>query len=132
MDLIGLRVRPGYVKASPSSSIRSEIASGPSDERAEQAARYPVPAVLLAAAHERGPQGYKPQSPGEGAWPFHRAAVVNARHGTATVDALILADVAAAYLWSLYALAFGDAGQVGMRMSASPGWPGTAGPAPPI
>ena len=32
-------------------------------ERAEQAARHPVPAVLLAAAHERGPQGYKPQVP---------------------------------------------------------------------
>ena len=42
-----------------------------------------------------------------GAWPFHRAAAVNARHGAATMDTLISVGVAAAYLWSLYALFFG-------------------------
>jgi Cu+-exporting ATPase len=52
-----------------------------------------------------------------GAWPFHRAALVNARHGTATMDTLISVGVAAAYLWSVYALFFGTAGQPGMRMS---------------
>src|SRR5262249_12211218 len=52
-----------------------------------------------------------------GAWPFHRAAIVNARHGAATMDTLISVGVAAAYLWSLYALFFGTAGQGGMRMS---------------
>jgi P-type Cu+ transporter len=52
-----------------------------------------------------------------GAWPFHRAAAVNARHGVATMDTLISVGVAAAYLWSLYALIFGTAGQAGMRMS---------------
>jgi len=51
-----------------------------------------------------------------GAWPFHRAAVVNARHGAATMDTLVSVGVAAAYLWSLYALFFGTAGQPGMRM----------------
>ena len=45
-----------------------------------------------------------------GAWPFHRAALVNARHGAATMDTLISVGVAAAYLWSLYALFFGAAG----------------------
>ena len=45
-----------------------------------------------------------------GAWPFHRAAAVNARHGTATMDTLVSVGVAAAYLWSLYALVFGGAG----------------------
>jgi len=44
-----------------------------------------------------------------GAWPFHRAAAVNARHGTATMDTLVSVGVAAAYLWSLYAVAFGGA-----------------------
>jgi len=44
-----------------------------------------------------------------GAWPFHRAALVNARHGVATMDTLISVGVAAAYLWSLYALFFGAA-----------------------
>jgi len=48
-----------------------------------------------------------------GAWPFHRAAAVNARHGAATMDTLVSVGVAAAYLWSLYALAFGDAGKGG-------------------
>jgi P-type Cu+ transporter len=52
-----------------------------------------------------------------GAWPFHRAALVNARHGAATMDTLISVGVAAAYLWSLYALIFGTAGRPGMRMS---------------
>jgi P-type Cu+ transporter len=52
-----------------------------------------------------------------GAWPFHRAALVNARHGTATMDSLVSVGVAAAYLWSVYALFFGAAGDPGMRMS---------------
>ncbi len=44
------------------------------------------------------------------AWPFHCAAAINARHGTATMDTLISVGVSAAYLWSLYALFFGTAG----------------------
>jgi Cu+-exporting ATPase len=52
-----------------------------------------------------------------GAWPFHRAAVVNARHGAATMDTLISLGVLAAFGWSLYALFFGQAGMPGMRMS---------------
>jgi Cu+-exporting ATPase len=52
-----------------------------------------------------------------GAWPFHRAAAINARHGVATMDTLISVGVGAAYLWSLYALVFGGAGQPGMHMS---------------
>jgi Cu+-exporting ATPase len=52
-----------------------------------------------------------------GAWPFHRAALVNARHRAASMDTLVSLGVAAAYLWSLYALFLGTAGQAGMRMS---------------
>jgi Cu+-exporting ATPase len=52
-----------------------------------------------------------------GAWPFHRAAIVNARHGTATMDTLISVGVTAAYGWSLYALFFGGAGEPGMTMT---------------
>ena len=51
-----------------------------------------------------------------GAWPFHRAAWVNARHGAATMDTLISVGVLAAFGWSLYALFFGVAGATGMRM----------------
>ena len=52
-----------------------------------------------------------------GAWPFHRAAWANLRHGTATMDTLISMGVLAAWGWSLYALFFGDAGMPDMRMS---------------
>jgi Cu+-exporting ATPase len=48
------------------------------------------------------------------AWPFHRAAWVNARHGAATMDTLISVGTAAAFLWSLWALFFGTAGTPGM------------------
>ncbi len=51
-----------------------------------------------------------------GAWPFHHAAWVNVRHGTTTMDTLISVGVSAAYLWSVYALFFGDAGMPGMTM----------------
>ncbi|MFC4138608.1 MULTISPECIES: cation-translocating P-type ATPase [unclassified Microbacterium] len=49
-----------------------------------------------------------------GAWPFHRAAWVNLRHGAATMDTLISLGTSAAFLWSLYALFFGTAGMPGM------------------
>jgi Cu+-exporting ATPase len=47
-------------------------------------------------------------------WPFHRAAWTNLRHGAATMDTLISMGTLAAYLWSLYALVFGTAGEAGM------------------
>ncbi|MEU0803740.1 heavy metal translocating P-type ATPase [Streptomyces sp. NPDC005970] len=48
------------------------------------------------------------------AWPFHRAAWTNARHGAATMDTLISVGTSAAFLWSLWALFFGTAGTPGM------------------
>ncbi|MFB9960513.1 heavy metal translocating P-type ATPase [Agromyces bracchium] len=48
------------------------------------------------------------------AWPFHRAALVNLRHGAATMDTLVSLGVTAAFLWSLYALFLGTAGAPGM------------------
>ncbi|MFR9802732.1 heavy metal translocating P-type ATPase [Pseudonocardia sp. RS010] len=49
-----------------------------------------------------------------GAWPFHRAAWANLRHGAATMDTLISLGTLAAFGWSLYALLFGTAGMPGM------------------
>src|SRR3546814_1986054 len=49
-----------------------------------------------------------------GAWPFHRAAWLNLRHATATMDTLISLGVLAAFGWSLYALFIGTAGVIGM------------------
>ncbi|MEE1649677.1 heavy metal translocating P-type ATPase [Brachybacterium sp. J144] len=48
------------------------------------------------------------------AWPFHRAALITARHGATTMDTLISVGVSAAFLWSLYALFLGEAGMTGM------------------
>ncbi|WP_155368889.1 heavy metal translocating P-type ATPase [Catellatospora vulcania] len=52
-----------------------------------------------------------------GAWPFHRAAALNARHGAATMDTLISLGVLVSYGWSAWALFFGGAGMPGMTMS---------------
>ena len=49
-----------------------------------------------------------------GAWPFHKAAWTNLKHGAATMDTLISMGTSAALLWSLYALFFGTAGTPGM------------------
>ena len=54
-----------------------------------------------------------------GALPFHRAAWTNARHGAATMDTLISLGTLSAWLWSLYALFFGMAGEPGMTMRFS-------------
>jgi Cu+-exporting ATPase len=48
------------------------------------------------------------------AWPFHKAAWTNLRHGAATMDTLVSLGVLAAFLWSLYALFLGTAGVPGM------------------
>lgn len=48
------------------------------------------------------------------AWPFHRAAWTNLRHGATTMDTLVSVGVSAAFTWSLVALFFGSAGQLGM------------------
>jgi Cu+-exporting ATPase len=53
------------------------------------------------------------------AWPFHRAMVLNLRHRSATMDTLVSIGVIAAYLWSVWALVFTSAGDVGMEMSMS-------------
>jgi Cu+-exporting ATPase len=54
-----------------------------------------------------------------GAYPFHRAALTNARHGAATMDTLVSVGVSAAWLWSLWSLFLGGAGTPGARMSFS-------------
>ncbi|HYP45035.1 MAG TPA: heavy metal translocating P-type ATPase [Propionibacteriaceae bacterium] len=49
-----------------------------------------------------------------GAWPFHKAAWTNLRHGGTTMDTLISLGTLAAFGWSLYALFLGTAGAPGM------------------
>ena len=54
-----------------------------------------------------------------GAAPFHRAAFQAGRHGSSTMDTLVSLGVIASSLWSWYALVFGGAGMLGMRMHMS-------------
>ncbi|MGW8566202.1 heavy metal translocating P-type ATPase [Isoptericola sp. NPDC055881] len=54
-----------------------------------------------------------------GAWPFHTAAARAARHGASTMDTLVSLGVVAATLWSLWALTWGGAGELGMTMRPS-------------
>ncbi|HHV21624.1 MAG TPA: cadmium-translocating P-type ATPase [Propionibacterium sp.] len=46
---------------------------------------------------------------------FHRSALINLRHGATTMDTLISMGSLAAYFWSLFAMIFGHAGEIGMK-----------------
>ncbi len=53
---------------------------------------------------------------GWAAWPFHQAALRNARHGSVSMDTLVSLGITAACGWSVYAMFVLDRGQV--RVSA--------------
>ena len=52
-----------------------------------------------------------------GAWPFHRAAMMNARHRSTTMDTLISLGIVAAVSWSVWALVWGDAANSSVHSS---------------
>ncbi len=56
---------------------------------------------------------------GWAAWPFHAAALKNARHGAASMDTLVSLGIAAACGWSVYAMFVLDRGQAGMSVAAA-------------
>ena len=64
-----------------------------------------------------------------GAWPLYRVAWRGLGHGSATMDTLVSLGILASLGWSVYALLFGGAGDLGMRMrftlTASPAGGGT-------
>ena len=111
-DLISVVERVGYTAALPAAQEHTR----------QQATPARLPAVILAAAlviivsmipalQFTGWQwvalALTTPVATWGAWPFHRAAMQNVRHATATMDTLVSVGVAAAYLWSLYALITG-------------------------
>src|SRR5919199_852153 len=53
------------------------------------------------------------------AWPFHRAAGINARHRATTMDTLVSVGVTAACLWSLWALLFTPTGRTGWGVASA-------------
>jgi Cu+-exporting ATPase len=132
-DLIEVVERTGYTAALPAPPAEPAAGAGPAGEGRDETAALrqrllvslllAVPVVMLAmvpALQFRNWQWLSLALAAPvavwGAWPFHRAALVNARHGAATMDTLISVGVTASFAWSLYALFFGDAGMTGMRM----------------
>ena len=122
-DLISEVVRTGYSAALP----REEEAVGtdPAYRRLRRrlviAAVLAIPVIALAMFEQLQFPGWQWASlvlatpvVTWAAWPFHRAAVLNARHRAVTMDTLISVGVTAAFLWSIYALFFGTAGTWGM------------------
>ncbi|MET7998588.1 heavy metal translocating P-type ATPase [Amycolatopsis sp. NPDC005232] len=125
-DLVGVVEATGYTAQRP--EPEKPEASDPDDEtrplrdRLVYSALLTVPVILLAMVPALQFDNWQWLSLTLaapvvvwGAFPFHRAAWTNLRHGAATMDTLISLGVSAATLWSLYALFFGTAGMTGTR-----------------
>ena len=54
-----------------------------------------------------------------GGYPFHKAALNSARHGTSTMDTLVSIGTLAAYLWSAFIVITGSAGHVDFEVAAA-------------
>ncbi|MFE0025239.1 heavy metal translocating P-type ATPase [Amycolatopsis sp. NPDC059021] len=140
-ELIGVVEATGYTAKAPQPEKPEAEAAAPEDEtrplreRLIGSAALSAPVILLAMVPALQFTNWQWLSltlaapvVTWGAWPFHRAAWTNLRHGAATMDTLISLGVAAATLWSLYALFFGMAGMPGMTHGfALFGEPGAGG-----
>jgi P-type Cu+ transporter len=131
-QLVGAVEAAGYAATLPSSepSPADEQPAGDQDaiaalrRRALPAALLSVPALALAMVPALQFDNFQWLSLNLvtpvvlwAAWPFHKAAWANLRHGAATMDTLVSVGTLAAWLWSLYALFIGDAGMNDMRMA---------------
>jgi Cu+-exporting ATPase len=131
-DLIGVVEQAGYTAAVPvpdqAPGEADALAATPDEaaglrQRLLVALALAVPVVVLAMAPALQFRNWQWLSLALaapvavwGAWPFHRAALVNGRHRAVTMDTLVSVGVLAAFAWSLYALFFTRAGDPGMRM----------------
>ena len=117
-DLIAVVERTGYKAAARAAEATADTGTpafdGPLRRRLIVSLALAVPVVVLAMVPAVQFPGWQWVSLALatpvatwGAWPFHRGAAVNARHGAATMDTLVSLGVSAAYLWSLYSLFFG-------------------------
>jgi Cu+-exporting ATPase len=128
-DLVAAVEATGYTAALPPENDAAPTESGEPDESAPWrqrlliSAALAVPVVLLSMVpvlqfNNWQWLAFTLASPVVvwGAWPFHKAAWTNLRHGAATMDTLISVGVIAAYAWSVWALFFTHAGMPGMKM----------------
>ena len=128
-DLIATVVKTGYTAEEPAPP-REEVSAAEGEDpeltalrsRLVVSAALAVPVILLAMVPALQFDNWQWLSLTLaapvviwGAFPFHRAAWTNARHGAATMDTLVSLGTLAAFGWSLWALFLGDAGMPGMR-----------------
>ncbi|GAB3067032.1 heavy metal translocating P-type ATPase [Micromonospora schwarzwaldensis] len=126
-DLIATVEQTGYTAVVPPPPDRSEATAAPVDElrgartRLWVSAVLTLPVIVLAMVPAWQFDYWQWASLTLAApvvvWgglPFHRAALVNLRHGAATMDTLVSLGTLAAFGWSLWALFLGDAGMPGM------------------
>ena len=116
--LIGAVEAAGYGAALPEAVTEGDP-TGPYRVRLAVAVTLTIPLVVLAWAPAARPPGWgwvslALASPvvAYAGWPFHKAAVANARHGVATMDTLISIGTVAAWTWSTVVLAAGMSGAV--------------------
>ncbi|WP_435188372.1 heavy metal translocating P-type ATPase [Streptomyces sp. bgisy126] len=132
-DLIATVEATGYTAAEPEPPRNEAADAGPSDEERADEELRPLRQRLITAVVLAVPVVAMAMVPAlqftywqwlslalaapvvvYAAWPFHRAAWTNAKHGAATMDTLISVGTGAAFLWSLWALFLGTAGTPGM------------------
>jgi Cu+-exporting ATPase len=134
-ELIGVIERVGYTAALPPSPGDADLDTG-----REAAARalllrltvcLPLALVVIVLAMVPRAQfaGWQWVSlalavpvAGWGAWPLHRGAWLSLRQAAATMDTLVSLGILASCGWSLYALIWGGAGHIGMRMPFTVGF----------
>ncbi len=109
-DLLGAVEAAGYGAALPE-EVTDEDPARPYRVRLLVAVVLTVPLVLFAWVGAARPAGWEWISlvlatpvVAYAGWPFHRAAVVNARHGVATMDTLVSVGTLAAWTWSTVVL----------------------------
>jgi Cu+-exporting ATPase len=119
-DLIAVVEKTGYTASTPASAS-SAPGNDPFRTRLIVSAVLSVPVVVLAMVPAWQFTYWQWLSlvlaapvVAYGGLPFHRAAVLNLRHGAATMDTLVSLGTLAAFGWSLWALFFGGAGTAGM------------------
>jgi len=121
-DLIAVVEKTGYTAAEPTRAAPVEpVRADPLRTRLIVSAALSVPVILLAMVPAWQFTYWQWLSltlaapvVAYGGWPFHRAMLMNLRHGAATMDTLVSLGTLAAFGWSLWALFLGDAGMPGM------------------
>ncbi|AYJ47493.1 heavy metal translocating P-type ATPase [Rhodococcus sp. P1Y] len=121
-DLIKAVEAAGYSATIPADEAEPESATDPMKQRLLISAALTIPVVAMAMIPTLQFTNWQWLSLTLaapvvvwGAYPFHKAAWTNLRHGTSTMDTLVSMGTLAALGWSLYALFFGTAGTPGMK-----------------